>query len=228
MASPSAGARWTAQPRQPSSSLALDPVLRVSCGLGRLILTALQMRWQKPREDAVAHSPVSGGGWVEVSSSCMCTRECVCVWCVHWAIYVCTHKIFVWGAAPCMYVWHRCDVPRASPNLHIHACAYVHICCMSAVVCAPAVGTTDQDSSPATWGWVLVMEGLPTLVARCPGFSVLTPALLRPPTVSLANPGSRQIWMCLVTQFVQLFKTPWTEALQTPLSMGILQTRILE
>ena len=132
----------------------------------------------------------------------MCTRECVCVWCVHWAIYVCTHKIFVWGAAPCMYVWHRCDVPRASPNLHIHACAYVHICCMSAVVCAPAVGTTDQDSSPATWGWVLVMEGLPTLVARCPGFSVLTPALLRPPTVSLANPGSRQIWSEPVNQLI--------------------------
>ena len=33
---------------------------------------------------------------------------------------------------------------------------------------------------------------------------------------------------CLVTQLCQLFATPWTEALQAPLSMGILQARILE
>lgn len=151
-ASPSSSARGTAQPRQPSSPSPLDPVLRASRGLGHLILTALQMRWQKAREDAVSHSPASEGGWVEVLSSCVCT--CVCVWCVHWAIYVCTHNIFVWGAALCMHLWHRCDVPWASLNLHIHACACVHMCCTSAVVCAPAVGTTDQGSAPANRGWV--------------------------------------------------------------------------
>ena len=34
--------------------------------------------------------------------------------------------------------------------------------------------------------------------------------------------------MCLATSRVQFFATPWTVALQSPLSMGILQARILE
>ena len=37
--------------------------------------------------------------------------------------------------------------------------------------------------------------------------------------------------MCLCAQsfsYVQLFDTPWTVAQQAPLSIGILQTRILE
>ena len=35
--------------------------------------------------------------------------------------------------------------------------------------------------------------------------------------------------LCLVAQLcVQLFKTPWTVARQAPLSLGILQARILE
>ena len=39
--------------------------------------------------------------------------------------------------------------------------------------------------------------------------------------------GSR--WICVQSlSHVQLFATPWTVALQAPLSMGILQTRILE
>ena len=34
--------------------------------------------------------------------------------------------------------------------------------------------------------------------------------------------------VCLVTHCVWLFATPWTVARRTPLSMGILQTRVLE
>jgi len=36
------------------------------------------------------------------------------------------------------------------------------------------------------------------------------------------------LWFFSVTQSVQLFVTPWTVAHKTPLSMGILQARILE
>ena len=101
----------------------------------------------------------------------------------------------------------------------LHVCSCVCSCCghygPGLFTCYLGVGVGDG-------------LGLPILVAQCPGFCVLTPALLQPLTVYLANPGSRQTWMCLVTQSVQLFKTPWTVALQTPLSMGILQARILE
>ena len=34
--------------------------------------------------------------------------------------------------------------------------------------------------------------------------------------------------MCVLCLFAQLFVNPWTVARQAPLSMGILQTRILE
>ena len=36
------------------------------------------------------------------------------------------------------------------------------------------------------------------------------------------------LFVCLVAQSVRLFVTPWTVALQAPLSVGILQARILE
>ena len=34
--------------------------------------------------------------------------------------------------------------------------------------------------------------------------------------------------LCLVTSHVQPFATPWTVAFQAPLSLGILQVRVLE
>ena len=34
--------------------------------------------------------------------------------------------------------------------------------------------------------------------------------------------------VCLIAQLSPLFETPWTAACQAPLSMGILQARILE
>ena len=45
------------------------------------------------------------------------------------------------------------------------------------------------------------------------------------------EPGRLQpVHMCMLSRFshVQLFATPWTVAGQAPLSMGILQARILE
>ena len=46
--------------------------------------------------------------------------------------------------------------------------------------------------------------------------------------VKQVNSQIQMCVVCLVTQSCPFFATPWTAARQAPLSMGILQARILE
>ena len=85
------------------------------------------------------HQPVGKKGWGLVLLSvhaCVCV--CVCVCSASTGPYMCAHKISVWGATLCVYLWHVCDVACASPNLCTHARARVHICCLYLQLCVCA------------------------------------------------------------------------------------------
>ena len=139
------------------------------------------------------------------------------VWHVHETICVCV-----------------CVCARAHMRVHVHLCACVCMCtCVCVCVCActlvlrrqpsPALGPLPGEI-PHTW----------LRAASASETSWLQSAGLGP----RAGQGKRkdcktgESWpcACMLSHFshVQLFVIPWTVAHQAPLSMGILQARILE
>lgn len=61
---------------------------------------------------------------MEVLSHCVCTSMYMCG--VPIRPYLCAQVILVWGAHPCMYLWHM----RVCPGLleYLGACGYVCSC----------------------------------------------------------------------------------------------------
>ena len=129
-----------------------------------------------------------------------------------------------------------CVCVRAHMRVHVHLCACVCMCtcvCVCVCVCActlvlrrqpsPALGPLPGEI-PHTW----------LRAASASETSWLQSAGLGPRAGQGKRKGCKtgESWpcACMLSHFshVQLFVIPWTGAHQAPLSMGILQARILE
>ena len=140
-------------------------------------------------------------------------------------------------------VWHVhetmgvcvCVCVRARTHAHVcaHACACVcmHACvCARVCVCACTLVLRRQPSPALAWrNPSYLAQG--SFCLRLHGFSLqVWGPEQRKTRERVVRQGSPGPCACMLSHFshIQLFVIPWTVAHQAPLSMGILQARILE